>query len=245
MNFLSYQLRLQNVFMHYNALEIFIFITGIRFYKRIKEHRLEFILLLTVLFFVLDIAAGVYQMNNWHNIHFQNLYYLLATPLCLTLFFKVLSPKNHWKVFYIASGILICILTLIEFSLNEHPKSVMNLMTAIFFHLSNIILAGLSIYKLIDSPSTISLYYEPHFWILAGFMVDGIFRSVYYASHPYLVTHIEQLRHFMFFPKLICASRVFFDLSILISFLLSASMRLTEANFQVTANTSDPDVSSN
>jgi hypothetical protein len=210
----------KGVISGHGILETCTLILGIRFFASVKRSRLELLLPLVLVFFISDVTSNLYQRRGWYNIHIYNTYHLVTAPLFFILFFRTLQLSRRLAWGYILGASIIISLFLLEFILNKTPKTAINIVTAIVFYTENIILGGLSMYKIVENPSVRKLRYEPLFWVFAGLLLDGVMNLAFFSVHPYLVSHLSEVRFFTFFPKLLYTSRIILDLCIFGAFAL-------------------------
>jgi hypothetical protein len=169
-----------------------------------------------------DLICDYFARRAWYNNHIINLFHVASASLCFVLFFKILQLSGNLARLYITVASLLIISCLVEFYLNDTPRIRNNVLTSVIFFTEKIILCGICLSKVIDNPRTGKLHYEPLFWLFTGFLLNGIMHMVYYSFHRYFVVHIDDLRHYKFFPKLLLITSTFLAVCMFIAFALCA-----------------------
>jgi hypothetical protein len=205
-----------------NILEALLLVFGLKFLTSLKKERLELMLAWIFLSLSCDLICDYFARRAWYNNHIINLFHLVSALLCFILFFKILQLRGKLARVYIAVTFLLIVACLIEFYLNRTPTIRNNVLTTVIFFTGKIILCGLCLAKVIDNPRTGKLQYEPLFWLFTGFLLNGIVHMVYYSFHRYFVVHIDDFKHYLFFPKLLIITSTFLAVCIFIAFTLCA-----------------------
>jgi hypothetical protein len=216
------QLPFHKIFDNRNILEVLTLVLTLKFRMPLKSNGLVLLTPVIALLLTTDLIVSVYQVEGWYNVHLYNAFHLVGVMLSFGLFYKSLHLNRQQINVYIGIATIVILIFLTEFILNKTPRVSVNLITTIGFYTQNIILCGLSVYKIIENPNVRKLHYEPLFWLLTGFLADGIINIVFFAFHPYLVAHIDEIRYYQFFPKLVFISRTFLELCIFIAIVLCA-----------------------
>lgn len=210
----------QYIYYNYNTFELMSLVLGTIYFRPLKSYRLLPLWILILLYFIADILAGVYQVKGWHNIHIWNNYYLVASAVIFFFFFLLLQLNKSQAVAYIIFVILIFLVCCIEWISNEHPRESKNIITVIIFTLYTIVFSGLIISRIVISPSSDRIHYEPHFWIFAGLIIDGLIEAVQDSVHQYLLLNLDQLDKFSFLLSATFFARSFLDICFFISIVL-------------------------
>jgi hypothetical protein len=198
--------------------EFFIFVFGVYLYPSLKKFRIEILVPLLAIDFIICLISYNYSLQGMHNLFITNLYYIIIAPFFFALFYKMVPLKNSEKILFIALVIGTLSFFIFEYFKGYHKKLSIPIIIFYVEHLafSCFILARLTM----DENNVRSLTEQPFFWICVSEIIASLIEIIYTGTYSFLVKNFLSIYQSPWMANLIPIANLFSFLCYLYAFIL-------------------------